>query len=59
MTATTLFGIALVVFGLMVTGLYLSIREFLKASEEPSTLKEAIPANLVRRDFRQDRQYGA
>ena len=39
MTAMTLFYIAIIVFSLLITGLYLSIREFLEASNEPSKVK--------------------
>ena len=38
-----LFYIAMVVFTLMVTGLYLSVREFLEVSTEPSEVKGPDP----------------
>jgi len=41
MTSTTILYIALLVFGLMLTGLYLSVREFLKVSTDPSKVKGA------------------
>jgi len=41
MTAMTLFVIAILVFGLMITGLYLSVREFLENSDAPSEVKES------------------
>ena len=40
MSTTTLLGIAVVVFSLMVTGLFTTMREFQKA-EDPSTRKGA------------------
>ena len=39
MTPTTLAFIGAVVFFLMVAGLYLSVREFLQVSEDPSQSK--------------------
>jgi hypothetical protein len=45
MSPMTLFYIAMAVFGLMITGLYLSVREFLFASEEPSQAKGSTPLN--------------
>jgi len=50
MTAMTLFYIAIVVFVLMITGLYLSVREFLQVSAAPSEIKGADPvhANMRR-----------
>jgi len=50
MTAMTLFYIAMVVFVLMITGLYLSVREFLQVSAAPSEIKGADPvhANMRR-----------
>ena len=39
MSSMTLFYIAIAVFALMITGLYLSAREFLFASKEPSQSK--------------------
>lgn len=44
MTSMTLFYIAIVVFVLMITGLYLSVREFLHASKDPSRIKGSSPA---------------
>jgi len=41
MTAITLFYIAIAVFSLMIIGLFLSVREFLQVSEEPSKVKGA------------------
>jgi len=46
MNSMTLFYIAMVVFGLMITGLYLSVREFLSTSEEPSQGKGPKPAEI-------------
>jgi len=43
MSPMTLFYIAMAVFALMVTGLYLSLREFLFASVEPSQAKRSTP----------------
>ncbi len=43
MTSMMLFYIAMVVFTLMITGLYLSVREFLDVSAEPSEVKGADP----------------
>jgi hypothetical protein len=45
MNPMTLFYIALVVFALMITGLFLSVREFVKASSEPSKVKGPDPAH--------------
>lgn len=45
MSPMTLFYIAMAVFGLMITGLYLSVREFLFASKEPSQAKGSTPLN--------------
>jgi hypothetical protein len=42
MSADILFYIAILVFLLMVTGLYFSVQEFLKASREPSLAKERV-----------------
>ena len=42
MSADILFYIAITVFLLMVTGLYFSVQEFLKASREPSLAKEKV-----------------
>ena len=42
MSADVLFYIAISVFLLMVTGLYFSVQEFLKASKEPSLAKERM-----------------
>jgi hypothetical protein len=42
MSADVLFYIAISVFLLMVTGLYFSVQEFLKASREPSLAKERV-----------------
>ncbi|MDG2251279.1 MAG: hypothetical protein P8N11_10605 [Gammaproteobacteria bacterium] len=42
MSADILFYIAITVFLLMVTGLYFSVQEFLKASREPSLAKERV-----------------
>ena len=42
MSADILFYIAISVFLLMVTGLYFSVQEFLKASREPSLAKERV-----------------
>jgi hypothetical protein len=39
MSSMTLFYIALLVFSLMIVGLYLSVREFLFVSKEPSQTK--------------------
>lgn len=44
MNAITLFYIAIVVFSLMVTGLYLTVREFLRVSVDPSKAKDEKPA---------------
>ena len=41
----TLFYIAIGVFGLMIVGLYLSVREFLGASKNPSKTKGSDPAD--------------
>jgi hypothetical protein len=45
MNSMALFYIAIVVFGLMITGLYLSVREFLSASADPSQVKGPNPTN--------------
>lgn len=47
MTSMALFYIAILVFILMTTGLFLSVREFLQVSDDPSRLKssEAVKAN--------------
>ena len=45
MSPMTLFYIAMGVFCLMITGLYLSVREFLFASKEPSQAKGSTPLN--------------
>jgi hypothetical protein len=39
MSSMTLFYVALLVFSLMIVGLYLSVREFLSVSKEPSQTK--------------------
>ena len=39
MSSSTILGFAFVVFALMLTGLALTAREFLKASEDPSVRK--------------------
>ena len=39
MSSSTILGFAFVVFALMLTGLALTAREFLKASEDPSNRK--------------------
>jgi hypothetical protein len=44
MSSMMLFYIAMVVFALMITGLYLSVREFLQVSAEPSEVKGSDPA---------------
>lgn len=45
MSPMTLFYIAMVVFGLMIIGLYLSVREFLAVSKEPSEVKGSDPVS--------------
>ena len=40
MTTSTLFYVAMVVFGLLVTGLFLTAREFYRSTEEPSVRKD-------------------
>ena len=45
MSSMTLFVIAILVFALMITGLYMSVREFLSTSEDPSRIKGPDPAN--------------
>lgn len=45
MNAMTLFYIAIVVFCLMVIGLYLTAREFLRVSVDPSKHKGDNPAD--------------
>jgi len=45
MTSMGLFYIAMIVFVLMITGLYLSVREFLQLSAEPSAVKGSDPAH--------------
>jgi hypothetical protein len=47
MTSMTLFYIAMVVFALMITGLYLSVREFLQVSAEPSEVKGSDPVRAA------------
>ena len=42
MSTSVILGFAFVVFALMLTGLALTAREFLKASEDPSVRKEGI-----------------
>ncbi|MFT7471378.1 MAG: hypothetical protein ACI8XU_001274 [Kiritimatiellia bacterium] len=44
MSPMTLFYIAMLVFSLMIVGLYLSVREFLFVSKEPSQTKGPVPA---------------
>jgi hypothetical protein len=44
-SAMTLFYIAIGVFGLMIVGLYLSVREFLEASKNPAKTKGSDPAH--------------
>lgn len=39
MTATTIAYISIVVFGLMIIGLYLTAREFLRVSDDPSSVE--------------------
>jgi hypothetical protein len=45
MTATTIAYISIVVFGLMIIGLYLTAREFLRVSDDPSSV-EGVDSNL-------------
>lgn len=45
MSSMMLFYIAMVVFSLMIAGLYLSVREFLLASKAPSQIKGSNPAS--------------
>lgn len=59
MSAMTLFYIAIVVYLLMITGLYLSVREFVKASAEPSRVKEPAKDNVVAKGSFQKRKYGS
>lgn len=40
MTTSAIFYIAIAVFGLLVTGLYLTAREFYRITEEPSVRKD-------------------
>lgn len=40
----TLFLIAMLVFALMITGLYMSVREFIQVSADPSKVKGSDPA---------------
>jgi hypothetical protein len=41
MTSTTILYFALLVFGLMLVGLYLTAKEFLRVSSDPSKAKGA------------------
>ncbi|MDD9891281.1 MAG: hypothetical protein OXU66_12540 [Gammaproteobacteria bacterium] len=59
MSAITLFYIAIVVFSLMITGLYLSVREFVRASAEPSSLKGVISEDAASNDVLQTQENGA
>lgn len=59
MSAMTLFYIAIVVYFLMITGLYLSVREFVKASAEPSQVKEPVRDNVVATGSFQKRKHGS
>ncbi len=43
MSPMTLFYIAMLVFSLMIVGLYQSVREFLVVSKEPSQTKKPTP----------------
>ena len=45
MSPMTLFYIAMLVFALMITGLYFSVREFLFVSKEPSQAKGPASVN--------------
>ena len=45
MSPMTLFYIAMLVFSLLIVGLYFSVREFLLVSKEPSQSKGPVPAN--------------
>ena len=45
MSPMTLFYIAMLVFALMITGLYFSVREFLFVSKEPSQAKGPAAVN--------------
>ncbi|MDG1024875.1 MAG: hypothetical protein P8N94_10325 [Gammaproteobacteria bacterium] len=45
MSSMTLFYIAIGIFGLMITGLFLSVREFVLNSNEPSQVKGSKPGN--------------
>jgi hypothetical protein len=45
MSPMTLFYIAMLVFALMITGLYFSVREFLFVSKEPSQAKGSASVN--------------
>ena len=45
MSPMTLFYIAMLVFALMITGLYFSVREFLFMSKEPSQAKGTASDN--------------
>ncbi len=44
MNSMTLFYIAMVVFSLMVTGLFLSVREFVRTSNNPARVKGPNPS---------------
>ncbi len=57
MSAMTLFYIAIVVYLLMIAGLYLSVREFVNASAEPSRIKEPVRDNVVAKGGFDKRKY--
>lgn len=47
MSTSTILGFAFVVFALLLTGLALSAREFLKASEDPSKRKGVAKGSSI------------
>lgn len=58
MSSMTLFYIAILVFVLMLSGLYLSVREFIKASQEPGKVKNTFAGNVIRKEVWSDQKYG-
>ena len=50
MSAMAIFYVAIGVFCLMIIGLYMSVREFVRASAEPSRIKGSIGQKAVNND---------
>ncbi|GIT20583.1 MAG: hypothetical protein ACJZ8E_06635 [Pseudohongiellaceae bacterium] len=58
MSAMAIFYVAIGVFCLMIIGLYMSVREFVRASAEPSRIKGSIGQKAVNNDSWKDSEFG-